>query len=250
MGSIISDVKTTFLMQHPEQENMLKAFLFGFDVTYAEKKVLNNTTLFAYLLKPEEYLSEAFGIDREVILAYSPFDVIQPRALQATNMLFDVFPFKNRVDTLNCFIVSKDYNILEQAGVTSFSESQSRSMVPFVYDELVAHSGDSWYIRNQLRNNFYDADLFGYTLPLRDETSFFGRQQIIARYVDAIKRCENRGIFGVRKTGKTSLLFKIDRLVREQRLGFVFFMTASLRLTGCFIGMNYWGKSAVISQSG
>lgn len=223
MGSIISDVKTTFLMQHPEQENMLKAFLFGFDVTYAEKKVLNNTTLFAYLLKPEEYLSEAFGIDREVILAYSPFDVIQPRALQATNMLFDVFPFKNRVDTLNCFIVSKDYNILEQAGVTSFSESQSRSMVPFVYDELVAHSGDSWYIRNQLRNNFYDADLFGYTLPLRDETSFFGRQQIIARYVDAIKRCENRGIFGVRKTGKTSLLFKIDRLVREQRLGFVFF---------------------------
>ena len=223
MGSIISDVKTTFLMQHPEQESMLKAFLFGFDVTYAEKKVLNNTTLFAYLLKPEEYLSEAFGIDREVILAYSPFDVIQPRALQATNMLFDVFPFKNRVDTLNCFIVSKDYNILEQAGVTSFSESQSRSMVPFVYDELVAHSGDSWYIRNQLRNNFYDADLFGYTLPLRDETSFFGRQQIIARYVDAIKRCENRGIFGVRKTGKTSLLFKIDRLVREQRLGFVFF---------------------------
>ena len=96
-------------------------------------------------------------------------------------------------------------------------------MVPFVYDELVAHSGDSWYIRNQLRNNFYDVDLFGYTLPLRDETSFFGRQQIIARYVDAIKRCENRGIFGVRKTGKTSLLFKIDRLVREQRLGFVFF---------------------------
>ena len=47
MGSIVSDVKTTFLMQHPEQENMLKAFLFGFDVTYAEKKVLNNTTLFA-----------------------------------------------------------------------------------------------------------------------------------------------------------------------------------------------------------
>ena len=53
---------------------MLKPFLCGFDITYAEKKSLNNTTLFAYLLKPEQYLSEAFGIDKEVILAYSPYD--------------------------------------------------------------------------------------------------------------------------------------------------------------------------------
>ena len=32
MGSIVADVKTSFLTQHPDQENMLKAFLFGFDV--------------------------------------------------------------------------------------------------------------------------------------------------------------------------------------------------------------------------
>ncbi|MBM6972204.1 AAA-like domain-containing protein, partial [Mordavella massiliensis] len=48
-------------------------------------------------------------------------------------------------------------------------------------------------------------------------------QQIVSRYIDSIKRCENRGVFGVRKTGKTSLLFKIDRIVREQHLGFVFY---------------------------
>lgn len=53
--------------------------------------------------------------------------------------------------------------------------------------------------------------------------AFFGRQQIVSRYIDAIKRYENRGIFGVRKTGKTSLLFKLDRIIREQNLGFVFF---------------------------
>ena len=223
MGTIVNDIKTVFLPQYPEQEVMLKPFLNGFDITYAEKKMLNNTVLFAYLLKPEQYLSEAFGIDKEVMLAYSPYDEIQPRALQAANMLFDVFPFKNRVDTLNCFVVSKDPEVLSNAGVTSFSETESRSIVPFVYSELIANANDSWYIRNELRKNFYDVDLFGYTLPLRDETSVLGRQQIVARYIDAIKRCENRGIFGVRKTGKTSLLFKIDRLVREQHLGFVFF---------------------------
>ena len=77
---------------------------------------------------------------------------------------------------------------------------------------------DNWYIRKVLKRNFYDVDLFGYMLPLRDEASFFGRQQIAARYIDAIKRCENRGVFGLRKTGKTSFLFKLDRIIREQHL--------------------------------
>ncbi len=223
MGTILNDVKMGLLAENPEHSDMLKPFLSGFDVTYAEKKVLNNTILFVYLLKPEKYLSEAFGIDKEVLLAYSPYDKFEPRALQATNRLFGTFPFKNRVDTLNCFVVSKDPEVVASAGVTSFSDSESRSIVPFVFDELVANSGDSWYVRNQLKKNFYDVDLFGYTLPLKDETSFFGRQPVVARYIDAIKRCENRGVFGVRKTGKTSLLFQIDRIVREQRLGFVFF---------------------------
>lgn len=223
MGIIVSEVKKRYLLEYSDQEGMLKPFLNGFDITYAEKKRINNTIIFVYLLKPESYLSDAFGIDKEILLAYSPYDTLQPRSIQAVNMLFEIFPFKNRVDTLNCFMISKDSSITEYAGVNSFSANQLRSIVPFVYNDLIKNGSDSWYIRNQLRNNFYDVDLFGYTLPLREETSFFGRQQIVARYIDAIKRCENRGVFGVRKTGKTSLLFKIDRIIREQQLGFVFF---------------------------
>ena len=223
MGTIFSDINTVFLPNHPEQECILKPFLNGFDITYADKRTINNTIIFAYLLKPEQYLQEAFGLDKEIILSYTPYDTLQPRAIQAVDMLFDIFPFKNRVDTLNCFVISKDPAILSYAGITTFTDQRSRSIVPFIYDELIANKSDQWYIRNILRKNFYDVDLFGYTLPLRDETSFFGRQQIVARYIDAIKRCENRGIFGVRKSGKTSLLFKIDRVIREQHLGYVFF---------------------------
>lgn len=223
MGVIMTEVRNNFLVDFPEHEEFLKPFLFGFDVSYAEQKRLNNTIIFAYLLKPENHMREAFGIDKELLLAYSPYNELQPRAIQAVNMLFNVFPFKNRIDTLNCFVISKDEAILSYAGINSFSEEQTRSLVPFVHDELVANANDTWYVRNRLRQSFYDVDLFGYMLPLRDEASFFGRQQIVARYIDAIKRCENRGIFGVRKAGKTSLLFKIDRIIRDQHLGFVFF---------------------------
>lgn len=222
MGIIVNDVKNIFLQNYPEQEKILKPFLNGFDVTYSEKREINNTVLFAYMLKPESFMKEGFGLDKEILLTYSPYDEFQPRALQGINMLFSSYPFRNRVDTLNCFVVSKDKAVFDYSGVTSFSENESRSIVPFLLDDLYVNN-DAWYLRNVLRKYFYDVDLFGYSLPLRDEASFFGRQQIIARYIDAIKRCENRGVFGLRKTGKTSLLFKIDRLVREQKLGFVFY---------------------------
>ncbi len=223
MGHIVAEVRNIVMQQYPEHESMLKVFTNGFDVTYSEKKAVNNTTLYAYILKPEGFIQEAFGLEKELLMVYSPYDTFQPRALQAVNLLFGMFPFKNRVDSLNCFLVSKDYAVLDHKGITFFEEEQSRSIVPFVYEEILNNRHDSWYIRNVLRQNFYDVDLFGYMLPLRDESSFFGRQQVVARYIDAIKRCENRGVFGIRKTGKTSLLFKIDRIIREQRLGFVFY---------------------------
>ena len=223
MGYIRNDIKTHFLSVHEDQQEMLKPFLSGFNITYAEMVEINNTIIFAYMLKPEDFIKEAFGIERELLLAYSPYDEIQPRALQAFDLLFNKFPMKNRVDALNCFFVSRDPEIIKYGGINSLVDDHLRSIVPFVYDELIKNANDSWYVRNILKQNFYDIDLFGYTLPLKNDSSFFGRQQIIARYIDSIKRCENRGIFGLRKTGKTSLIFRIDRVVREQKLGFIFY---------------------------
>lgn len=223
MGTIKQDILDNFLSKHPEQVDILKPFLSGFDITYAEKKEINNTVIFSYMLKPESFMCDSFGLDKEILLVYSPFSTLEARALQAANMLFKRYPYMNRIDTLNFFFVSRDSNIQSYAGIMSFSEEESRSIVPFVHDELISNVSDNWYIRKVLKRNFYDVDLFGYMLPLRDEASFFGRQQIAARYIDAIKRCENRGVFGLRKTGKTSFLFKLDRIIREQHLGFVFF---------------------------
>ncbi|HCT91366.1 MAG TPA: hypothetical protein DF613_08310 [Lachnospiraceae bacterium] len=96
------------LAKYPEQKDMLKPFLSGFDVTYGEKKNLNNTVLFVYLLKPEDFIKDGFGIEKEMLLAFSLYEELQARAIQAVNMLFDMFPYRNRIDTLNCFVAAKD----------------------------------------------------------------------------------------------------------------------------------------------
>lgn len=93
MGTIKSEIMNLFLAEHPEQESILKPFLNGFDINYAEVKSINNTTIFSYMIKPEDFMKEAFGLEKEILLVYSPFDTLEPRALQAANMLFKMLGF-------------------------------------------------------------------------------------------------------------------------------------------------------------
>ena len=83
------------------------------------------------MIKPEDFMKEAFGLEKEILLVYSPFDTLEPRALQAANMLFKMFPYMNRIDTLNFFMVSKDPAIQNYAGIITgqlFNDPFSRNV--------------------------------------------------------------------------------------------------------------------------
>lgn len=223
MGSIHPNAQYAFFDSHKGNSDLVKIFLNGgFDIKAAYEKHLSNTLVYAYILKAEDYIKETFGLEKDILLMYSPFEKMEPRSIQALDELYKVYPFAGRVDTLNCFLLSDDNEVESWIKETAISEAV-RIIVPFSKSEVQINKNDPWYIRNKLRKYFFDLDLFGYTLPLNDDTYFFGRQQIVARYINSIKRGENRGVFGLRKTGKTSLLYKINRVVSEQKIGEVFF---------------------------
>jgi hypothetical protein len=158
-----------------------------------------------------------------VLLVYSPYKSTEPRAIQAAERIFEELPFKGRVENLNYFLISDDPNISNWL-ISYFSDKQEgRIIISMSVDEIESHKGDGWFIRNKLSENFFGRDLFGYTLPLKEDTYFFGRHQIVANYIDSIKRSENKGIFGLRKTGKTSLIFKIQRTIQNEKIGLFFF---------------------------
>ena len=175
-------------------------------------------------------MKEAFGFEKDILLMYSPYDNMEPRSIQALFELYHIYPFSGRVDSLNCFLLSDDDNVetwvnnnVETWGEKTENNKPVRIIVPFSKSEVLSNKSDQWYVRNKLRKYCFALDLFGFTLPLNNDTYFFGRQQIVARYINSIKRGENRGVFGLRKTGKTSLLNKIKRVVSEQAIGEVFF---------------------------
>lgn len=222
MGYIKDEVLNSYVLSK-EDLNIAKFFTNGFNVNYGD--VLNeaNTKITVFILEPEEFIKEGFGIEKETLLLISHYNTMESRTIFAAEKVFDKYPFKNRVDNL-CYFLASNANDVEDWLKSFYSESNnSRIIIPFSIKEFGDNKNQQWFIRDRLRKYSFDKDLFGYTLPLRDDSSFFGRQQILGRYIDSIRRCQNRGIFGLRKTGKTSLLLKLQRTIVEQRIGQVFF---------------------------
>ena len=222
MGRIKDEVLNNYELSS-EDLSIAKYFTNGFNINYGDIVAEANTKITVFILEPDDYIKEGFGIEKETILIISHYDTMESRTITASEKLFDKFPFKNRVDSLCYFLVSKSDSVEEWMNLYYDVSINSRIVIPFSINEFEQNKANQWFIRERLRKYSFDKDLFGYTLPLQNDSSFFGRQQILGRYIDSIKRCQNRGIFGLRKTGKTSLLFKIMRTIKEQKIGHVLF---------------------------
>lgn len=218
MGEIRKIVRDEYLLKYPDDELFLKPFLNGFYVTWARLRRAYNTELKVFFLSPEDHIKETYGFENEVMLVYAPYSRMESRTLQAIEQISAESPAKGRVETLNYFLISDAQNIREWLNEYTSSRHESRIIVSFTKDELLSSRGDSWFIRRRLEEQFFGRDLFNYSLPLVEDTYFFGRQQLIMEYLDSIKRGENKAIFGLRKTGKTSFIFKLQRLIEKEKI--------------------------------
>ena len=224
MGTIRREVRDNYLIDHPEEESMLTPFLSGFFVTWARQVKAYIALLKVFFLSPEDHLKESYGFENEILLVYAAFPTMEPRTLQAVEQFYSQSPAKGRVETLNYFLVSDAEDVREWLDTYTSSRQESRIIVSFTRKELEDNRGDSWFIRNRLNEQFFGRDLFNYSLPLVEDTYFFGRQKLVMEFFDAIKRKENKAIFGLRKTGKTSFLFKLERLVRSENIATVIYL--------------------------
>jgi len=224
MGTIRTEVREQYLDKYPDEERLLKPFLDGFHITWAKKSKSHNTELTTFFLSPEQHYKEAYGFENEILLVYSPYDRMEPRALQAIEQILSMSPAKGRVETLNYFLISNAIDVREWLDSYNSSRQETRIIVAFTKDELINNIGNNYFVRNRLDEQFFGRDLFNYSLPLVEDTYFFGRQNLLMEYFDSIRRCENKAIFGLRKTGKTSFLFKLKRLCENEKTAFVVYL--------------------------
>lgn len=162
-----------------------------------------------FLIKPTELLQEMFNLEREIIVVFSPYGRFEPRTLDAIDYASKQHQTL-RIERICSVVISRDENIEDKFSDLLKNDKESQVIIPFYYDELIKN-GDSFFIRNRFKKYFYTRDLFAFEAPLKKDIYFFGRNDIISKIVNRHKSNENSGLFGLRKTGKTSLIFGVQR---------------------------------------
>lgn len=228
MGKIKPDVENGVIAGRPSDKALLAPFLSGFDVTWGANFLAFGTNLTVYFLLPETFVSQGFGIEQEIALFITDFPTLEPRVLQAIEQALRESPAKGRIEQSIFFLCSPSSTGKDWMADYASANPGSRLSVTFNTADLISAGGDAWHVRNKIREQLFTRNLFDNQLPIESDLYFFGRDQLVADYLDAVKRSQNRGLFGLRKTGKTSVLYKLRRHIHRDEIGAVYYYDAKL----------------------
>jgi len=165
-----------------------------------------------FLMKPTPMFSEMFNIQREVIVVLSPYRTFEPRTLD----VFDVAQralSELRVESVCRVLISDDPDAERKVTDLLKTDPEQPIVIPFTYDELCS-THDDYFLRNRFRQHFHTRDLFAFLSPLRKELYFFGRSHLLQEIINKHRAGEHSGLFGLRKSGKTSIIYAIERHLR------------------------------------
>lgn len=157
-------------------------------------------------------IEAAFGITREVMFFYTPFYDLQIRTFTRAKEVLQNLPREATPDLI--FFASPDDRLsikLEDWSNLGFAAIPLRSDLESTPLEMI----------RLLRDHVYARDLFYETTPVRGD-KFFGRKALLQELKDDIGNQRVSGIFGLRKSGKTSVLQQVGDLLSSRSLATVF----------------------------
>lgn len=152
-------------------------------------------------------IENGFGITREVLFFYAPYSDFQQRTLdRALRILQESFPTATQH---LMFIHAPDPRLAQK--LADFSDTTRRgasvNIVP-----LMSGISDEYEFISELSKYARARDLFYHTEPVYGD-NFFGRRGLLRELREDILEGKIVGIFGLRKSGKTSVLKQIQRSV-------------------------------------
>lgn len=201
----------------PEEKKIIKRWSEEWYITSAGEKENGKSSYKFALAKPTASMEEALSITREIVIIISSYDSLEARTLDAYDSVVSELN-EQRYEKLCYALVSADENI-ENSLKNYITNQENQIVVPFSYSMFESNKWNSNIIKNQFRRLFYSRDLFDYSEPLKKETFFFGRAEIVTQIISKHRSGSNYGLFGLRKTGKTSIIYDVDRKSSTQ--GFV-----------------------------
>jgi len=200
-------------------ELALRPFLQGFDITFTSisRYRKSSTETKFVLLKPESSFREGFGFEREILCIISENQDFQAKDVEIIDIIFN--ENKSRVDPLVCVLLSNCFDIDSKLEKLIFKDPDNICIIPFSISWITRNKPSLPEIRTIFQKYMYTRDLFAFESPIKKDISFFGREDILITFIDRFRNGQNSGLFGLRKIGKTSVLYAISRRIENKEIG-------------------------------
>jgi len=202
--SIKPEAIASFFANQPVQKILASNLDEAFTVTHGAFR----QGLAVWLCEPKPFVAERFGFQLEVAAIYSPHNRADARLISMARSVLDD-ELRDRVDRVVVLIIYEG----EAAAVQALAEGEAdRIFVPISAAELRSKARGAFFVRSKIAERVGQFDLFGMSSPITHDKYFYGRKQLVQELlVRATAKREHSGLFGLRKTGKTSVLFAIQR---------------------------------------
>lgn len=209
--AIKDDAYDLHFVSRPEEATLARRLDDSFDVSYGD---LKNTYSF-WFGDPKKHTCERFGLQQQVLIIYSPHPNTDSRVLNAISSIQEDSRFSYRLDPTLILLIHRGDPVRTRDLLRD--TEQDRIIVPFSADELFNPSKGPMFIRLRIAEYVGKVDLFGITSPITLDEYFFGRDALVQQLVvRSASQAENSGVFGLRKTGKTSALHALERRVSKR----------------------------------
>jgi hypothetical protein len=204
MGIKIEADQAHFLA-HPAERELAMLLDEGFIVTFGRP----HGDLSKWLAEPKAHLQERFGFAKELLVIYSSHPKTDARVLTAIENISRDPEFKHRIDRAVVLLI---HGGAPEETQRLLRERLDWIIVPITVAELQNPRRGDLFLRSTIAEAIGNVDLFAMSSPITNDKYFFGRDDLVQRLIiQSVERSESSGIFGLRKTGKTSVLFAVKR---------------------------------------
>lgn len=188
-------------------------------VSEANRKEYQGRNYKFIILKPTQKISENFHLERSILcVLVDETSFPESDFLVFSEWMVSYF-LKDKVDKLCVMVICRDKKIVEKIQKIVHQNSESKIFIPFTFDECSSNAVDDehQFMTDRLKKFFYQRNLFDHRSPLCNDTYFFGRDEVVQNLYDRYKSGENSGLFGLRKIGKTSVLYALQRRLKLRK---------------------------------
>lgn len=198
-----------------EHQRVLRRLEQLFHLTRHGSKSVSTSSTYQYaLVLPTSFVRSLLHTDREILVVFSPYKDFQARTIDAFDQIIaDLDEY--RVEKVVRILISDDASVSEKLRGLFQGRPDAPVIIPFYYAEIGLRATDE-FIFQRFREFTFSRDLFSMSSPLRSDLYFFGRSQLINEICSKLAAGENFGLFGLRRSGKTSIVHGVQRALSSR----------------------------------